>query len=167
MFIVSAPTPFMAINDAQLSGGSTGFTAGFAFMAGYVLYSTTTFIQMRCTVNTAPTGNIDMGIYDSLGGNDYPGTLLAHTGPIAAVAGKFTQNLLQQITLSPGKYWLAITDTAGDGIGFINIQGTGMGPYLITNSGSLTQLPALLSSSLTSTNTTGWAVNALKLNGVN
>src|SRR5215469_3576958 len=93
---------------------TTAVTAGAAYAAPCQLLAQVTVTQMRCSLSGSPTGNIDMGIFDSTGSNGGPGNLLGHTGANAASTGVFTKSLTANLALSPGLYWLAFLDTVGD-----------------------------------------------------
>lgn len=62
---------------------------------------------------TGGNGHYDLGLFDSSGANNDPGTLLAHCASsstaLATATGRVTPTFLNgAITLSPGNYWLAI-----------------------------------------------------------
>lgn len=64
-----------------------------------------TVTAMRWRMGATATGNSDLGIYDS-GGN-----LLGHTGSVANTASvDCTANLTANLTLAPGRYYMAITN---------------------------------------------------------
>ena len=142
LFLPQLPQPFMMADATSLTAGSGSLVAGRAFFISQVIYSATTFSQMRTFFFAAPTGNVDMGIYDATGGAAAPGNLLAHTGAIAATAGLFTKSLTSNVTLQPGQYWMAIVDTVADSIPIRVTSSAGLGAFAQTTSTALTVLPA-------------------------
>lgn len=136
------PAPFILYDPTSLAAGASALpTAGAAFFVGYMLYAPVTVTQMRASLASSPTGNVDMGIYDASGTNGQPNNLLGHTGAIAATTGVFTQNLTANLALLPGKYWLAFLDTVADNVQFRSTFAGGMGPYYRTTATNLTALP--------------------------
>lgn len=144
LFYPPLPAPFTLEDpDITVLSTTTTTTAGRAFFMPVVLLAPITVAQMRCYVaSAAPTGNIDMGIYDATGTNAAPNNLQGHTGAIAATTGVFTKSLTSNLVLLPGQYWLAFLDTAADLIGLRGTAATNIGVLMQTNSTSLTVLPA-------------------------
>jgi hypothetical protein len=70
------------------------------------LGQTATIISMSFYVTTA-AGNLRLGIYDATGPNGGPGQLKAQTTAFTAVSGWNTQNVVSQVKLPAGNYWLA------------------------------------------------------------
>lgn len=126
--------------DIVVVSTATTLTAGSPYFSEWMLTGQVTVTQMRCWFSGTPTGNCDMGIYDSTGTNGDPGNLLGHTGAIAAVTGMFTQNLTANLILGPGKYWLAWLDTVADSIIARASQGAGFGILRRVNASNWTQL---------------------------
>ena len=109
------PSPLILADSGSLRAtGATAVTAGAAYFTWVNLLVSVTVTQMRVNFSGVPTGNVDMGIYDATGTNGQPNTLLGHTGAIAAATGLFTQNLLSNLLLPAGRYWLAFVDTVAD-----------------------------------------------------
>lgn len=127
---------------AEQGTATFAVTAGSAYFSIATLYAPITITQMRMGLTGSPTGNIDMGIYDSTGTNGQPNNLLAHTGANAAAAGIFTKSLTANLLLSPGIYWIAFLDTVADTIPGRTTSANGNGAMYKTTSTSLTVLPA-------------------------
>jgi len=70
------------------------------------LGQTGTILSMSFYVKT-PSGNLRLGIYDATGPNGGPGALKAQTAGFTPVSGWNTQNVISQVSLPPGTYWLA------------------------------------------------------------
>lgn len=160
---INRPSPIVITDMFSLANGTAAITAGFAFYTGFTLQGTTTFSKMRTVLGGAPTGNIDLGIYDATGTNGLPGTLLGHTGAQTSATGVFTKNLLANTTLSPGQYWLALVDTVADTFNFFNSGAAGMGAFARSNAGGLSVLPATAGAASAQGQT--FAMEALVLNG--
>ncbi len=131
----NTPLPQLLVADfTDPNGGSlAALTANRIYFAPLSLFTSFTITQMRCWLSGAPTGNVDMGIYDTAGTNNTPLNLLGHTGAIAAVTGSFTQNLIANLTLSPGAYWICWLDTAADSVQKVGGVGAGIGPWYVSN----------------------------------
>lgn len=148
------PAPSIFGSDFMLNcstSAGAAVTAGAIYFTPYNLTTFVTVTSMRTDFSGSPTGNIDMGIYDSTGSNGNPGTLLGHTGAIAASTGVYTQNLTANLTLSPGKYWVAFVDNVADSI-FSRGTGTNAAPDLRSSSTGFTTLqstaPTLINTNL-------------------
>jgi hypothetical protein len=63
-------------------------------------------LSMSFYVTTAG-GNLRLGIYDAAGPNGGPGRLKAQTAAFAPISGWNTQNVVSQVSLPAGTYWLA------------------------------------------------------------
>ncbi len=120
--------------------GTGALTAGVAYFSAVSVFSPVTVIKMRCQLSGAPTGNIDMGIFDSTGTNGGPGNMLAHTGAILSATGVFTQNLTANLALSPGLYWLAWLDTVADTVFRVAATNIGGNPSVRSSATNLTVL---------------------------
>jgi hypothetical protein len=70
------------------------------------LGQTGTILSMSFYVKT-PSGNLRLGIYDATGPNGGPGALKAQTAGFTPVSGWNTRNVVSQVTLPAGTYWLA------------------------------------------------------------
>jgi hypothetical protein len=135
----------------------TAPTAQAAYFTAVVLYAPVVVTQMRCYVTAAsPTGNIDLGIYDATGSNAAPNNLLGHTGAIAATTATFTQSLTSNLSLSPGRYWLAFVETVANAVGIRGSLAANVGVNLQTSATNLTVLPS----------TAGTVVNSISRVGV-
>lgn len=117
-------------------------TAGRAFFAPVTVNAYVTITQMRTWFSGSPTGNADMGIYDSTGANGAPNTLLGHTGANAAASGLFTKSLTANLLLSPGLYWLAFLDTVADSLHTRSLAIAGLSQLYQTSATNLTVLPS-------------------------
>ncbi len=116
-------------------------TAGVGYFTLFQLLAPVTVTQMRCYFSGSPTGNCDMGIYDSTATNGAPNNLLGHTGANAAVTSMFTKSLTANLLLAPGNYWLAFCDTVGDSVANRQSSLSGLGPQYKTSATNLTVLP--------------------------
>src|SRR5260221_10213561 len=144
--------PFILTNvTGQGAAATSATTAGAAFFVGVELYAPITIAQMRTVFSGAPTGNVDMGIYDATGANGGPGNLLGHTGAIVATTGVFTKALTANLLLSPGQYWLAFLDTVADSVAVKTMQGANVGAVWRSVSTALAVLPASAGSVQTTT----------------
>jgi hypothetical protein len=65
-----------------------------------------TILSMSFYVTTAG-GNLRLGIYDAAGPNGGPGQLKAQTASFTPISGWNTQNVVSQVSLPAGTYWLA------------------------------------------------------------
>src|SRR5260221_8699477 len=143
LFHPPLPVPQMLVTDATdaNNNGAGALTAGVAYFSSVSVLTTVTITKMRCQFSGAPTGNVDMGIFDATGANGGPGNMLGHTGAILSATGVFTQNLTANLTLSPGLYWLAWLDTVADTV-FRNATpaNTGCNPSVRSTSTTLTVL---------------------------
>ena len=142
LFIYSPPPLIIETPGIESASNFAALTAGSAYFSLVQVPAPCTVTNMRCYFNVSPTGNVDMGIYDSKGTNGAPQNLLADTGAIAAATGLFTKVLTANLLLSPGNYWLAIVDTIADSVSSRQSAVSGMGPMYKTTSTALTVLPA-------------------------
>lgn len=131
-----------ALYQGELFTGGSGsaVTAGSAYFYDVIVNATVTIIQMRTALSGAPTGNIDMGVYDSTGTNGQPNNLLGNTGAQLSATGVFTKSLSANLTLPPGKYWLAIIDTVADSIFQRSSGNAGIGVAYKSTATNLIQL---------------------------
>jgi hypothetical protein len=65
-----------------------------------------TILSMSFYVTTAG-GNLRLGIYDAAGPNGGPGQLKAQTAAFTPISGWNTRNVVSQVSLPAGTYWLA------------------------------------------------------------
>lgn len=91
---------------------------------------------------TAPAGSLRLGVYNSAGPGGGPGALVAQTNSFVPIAGWNTQNVISQVRLQPGTYWLAFVNN-NSALGF-SIEMTS-GNYRIASS-AFGPLPATFSS---------------------
>jgi hypothetical protein len=77
------------------------------------LGQTGTILSMSFYVKT-PRGNLRLGIYDATGPNGGPGALKAQTAGFTPVSGWNTQNVISQVTLAAGTYWLAFLPSSNN-----------------------------------------------------
>lgn len=68
---------------------------------------------------TTPAGKLRLGIYDATGPSGGPGKKIAETAEITPIAGWNTANVIKQVALAAGNYWLAYLPSSG-GLGFRN-----------------------------------------------
>ncbi len=69
--------------------------------------STTASIQSLSFYVGAAAGNLRLGIYDSTGPGGGPGAKKAETNSFAPVVGWNTANVISQVSLPAGNYWIA------------------------------------------------------------
>src|SRR6266567_3666976 len=142
LFPPPLPAPQMLVSDAtDANNSATGaLTAGTAYFSSVSVYTPCTVTKMRCQLSGAPTGNVDMGIFDATGTNGGPGNMLGHTGAILSATGVFTQNLTANLALSPGLYWLAWLDTVADTVFRVAATNIGGNPSVRSSATNLTVL---------------------------
>jgi hypothetical protein len=97
------PVPWALIPDGDFDNGTNStLVADTTYLRGVWVPSACVLTAVRCRVGTA-SGNIDCGIYD------VNGNLLGHSGLVATVASSInTASMSSSISLSPGRYWLAL-----------------------------------------------------------
>jgi hypothetical protein len=103
-----------------------------------------TILSMSFYVATA-SGNLRLGIYDATGPNGGPGQLKAQTAAFTPISGWNTQNVVSQVSLPAGTYWLAYLPSSNS-LGF-KVVLTGSTKYY---SYSYQALPATFSTSTVS-----------------
>ncbi len=91
-------TSILSTND---NGNGNGLIAQQASLG-----QTGTVVSMSFYVTTA-AGSLELGIYDATGPNGGPGTLKARTASFTPVSGWNTANVISQVSLPAGTYWLA------------------------------------------------------------
>ncbi|PWU18888.1 MAG: hypothetical protein C5B49_06500 [Bdellovibrio sp.] len=84
---------------------------------------------------TAAAGKLRLGVYDASGSGGSPGKKLAETPEITPVVGWNTANVVSQVALPAGTYWLAYA-TNSNSLGFRNSQ-TGLSRYYAATYGVL------------------------------
>lgn len=92
-------------NADATSAGAGALTANTTYLVGVYLPVYAVIANMRVRHSTTSAGNLDMGIYDS------GGTLLDHTGSVAASSASTVQNTNLSngnLALAPGRYYLAL-----------------------------------------------------------
>ncbi|HEX3640096.1 MAG TPA: hypothetical protein VHV10_02275 [Ktedonobacteraceae bacterium] len=139
------PTPPYLATDGIVSANANGtgaVVAGAAYLSPITVFAPVTVTQIRASFSGSPTGNVDMGIYDSSGSNGLPNNRLGSTGANVAATGLFTKNLTANLLLSPGNYWIAFLDTVADALFSRTGYTTGLAPALRTTATNLTVLPA-------------------------
>jgi hypothetical protein len=100
-----------------------------------------TILSMSVYITTAG-GNLRLGIYDATGPNGGPGQLKAQTAAFTPTSGWNTQNVVSQVSLPAGNYWLALLPSSNS-LGF-RVALTGSAKYY---SYSYQALPATFSTS--------------------
>lgn len=129
---------------SAFTGPSVG---GQVVLTGYELTASVTVTSMRTAFSAVggTPGTCQMGIYDASAAGRLPGSLLANTATFTASSGStLTKNLLSNLPLSPGLYWLALLDTSsGD-----TVFGFGGQAFFYTsvtsNTTGLTTLPGTI-----------------------
>jgi hypothetical protein len=102
---VTAASSFTIGETSILSTGDNG--NGNMLIAQQVsLGQTATVVSMSFYV-AAAAGSLELGIYDATGPNGGPGTLKASTASFTPVSGWNTANVISQVSLPAGTYWLA------------------------------------------------------------
>jgi hypothetical protein len=89
-------------------------TANKAFFIPFTIGATRRYRNIFWMNGTAVKGNVDTGIYDATGAK------LVSTGSIAAAGISSIQSVSIDITLSAGRYWLAMAEDTATSTGFIS-----------------------------------------------
>ena len=133
---------FLRADSLALATSGTGPAfPGQVILNGIELIAPVTVTQMRTVFSGAPTGTCQMGIYDSSAAGQLPGSLMGNTATFTAVNGVMTRNLLSNLPLGPGKYWLAFLDTVADTVFGVGGGPTGFYATVLTTTTGLTTLP--------------------------
>jgi len=132
----------LGVTGAENAQVAAAVTAGRAFFAPITINTQVTIAQMRTWFSGSPTGNCDLGIYDSTGTNGAPNNRLGSTGANAAAGGMFTKSLTANAVLPPGVYWLAFLDTVADSVHTRTMAVAGLGAIMQTSATNLTVLPS-------------------------
>src|SRR5947209_4383741 len=122
--------------------------------------SQTATIQSLSFYVPVAAGTLRLGIYDSTGPSGGPGAKKAETNEMTPVVGWNTGNVISQVSLSAGNYWLAYLPSS-NGLYFRN-TGTGSAAWYSYTYGPM---PARFST-LPNTGTVHWSLYAT-LNTVN
>lgn len=132
----------LGVDDIEYSESSnSNLGAGAAYLSGVTLRASILVTAFRCHIGTVPTptGNVDMGIYDS------NLNLLVHTGATAAASGILTVTLTTPYPLAPGNYWLAWLDTVSDSVYCVESNLTGLMVTARSVATGMSVLPGTLS----------------------
>lgn len=140
---VTAASSFTVGETNILSTNDSG--NGNLFVAQQVsLGQTATILSMSFYVTTA-SGNLLLAIYDATGPSGGPGALKAQTAAFTPKSGWNTQNVVSQVLLPPGTYWLAYLPSSSS-LGF-KMANTGSAKWYRY---TYKALPSTFSSSATS-----------------
>ena len=94
-------------------------------------------------------GNLRLGLYDSTGPNNGPGAKKAETAEFAPVVGANKQNVVTQVLLPAGDYWLAYAPSDNGLHFYLSNDGDGMLAYASMTYGPL---PATFPTTVTNLN---------------
>src|SRR5260221_12292943 len=102
LFPAPLPAPQMLVTDATdaNNNGAGALTAGVAYFSSVSVLTTVTITKMRCQFSGAPTGNVDMGIFDATGANGGPGKNRGHTSHNTSATAGFQPEFTAQLTHS-------------------------------------------------------------------
>jgi hypothetical protein len=109
----SASVSFTVDNGSVLKIGETTITAGAdsgnanRLIAQQATLGQSATIQSMSFYVVNPAGNLRLGIYDASGPSGGPGVKKAETAQITPLAGWNTANVVTQVSLPAGSYWLA------------------------------------------------------------
>ena len=96
----------ITIGETNILTISDGDNANLLPAQNAVLSQPATIVSLSFYVTNA-SGNLRLGIYDASGPGGGPGKLRAQTNSFKAVTGWNTANVVTQVSLSAGTYWLA------------------------------------------------------------
>ena len=102
---VTAASTF-TIGETSILGIGVNGIANLLVAQQVTLGQTATISSMSFYVTTA-SGNLRLGIYDATGPGNGPGQLKAQTAAFAPTSGWNTRNVVSQVSLPAGTYWLA------------------------------------------------------------
>jgi hypothetical protein len=102
---VTAASTF-AIGETNILSSNDNGNGNWLIAQQATLGQSATILSMSFYVTTAG-GNLRLGIYDAAGPNGGPGRLKAQTAAFAPISGWNTQNVVSQVSLPAGTYWLA------------------------------------------------------------
>jgi hypothetical protein len=102
---VTAASTF-TIGETNILGIGVNGIANLLVAQQVTLGQTATILSMSFYVTTA-SGNLRLGIYDATGPGNGPGQLKAQTAAFAPTSGWNNQNVVSQVSLPAGTYWLA------------------------------------------------------------
>jgi hypothetical protein len=102
---VTAANTF-TIGETNILSGNDNGNGNLLLAQQATLGQSATILSMSFYVTTA-SGNLRLGIYDAAGPNGGPGQLKAQTAAFTPTSGWNTQNVVTQVSLPAGTYWLA------------------------------------------------------------
>ena len=117
---VAAASSF-TIGQTNIVGWDNSGDANLLVAEQVSLTQTATAVSMSFYVTTA-SGKLRLGIYDATGPNGGPGQLKAQTAEFTPVSGWNTQNVVSQVSLPAGTYWLAYLPSSSS-LGFKTASG--------------------------------------------
>lgn len=100
------PPSTITIGETAVMPNADGSNANLLSAQSATLNETATMVSLSFYVTTA-AGNLRLGVYDATGPNGGPGAKKAETSSFAPIAGWNTRNVMTQVALAPGVYWLA------------------------------------------------------------
>jgi hypothetical protein len=141
--VYSGNTSTFTIGETNILGTDDSGNGNLLLAQSAVLPQSATIKSMSFYV-TNPAGKLRLSIYDSSGPNGGPGAKIAETSEITPISGWNTANVVFQVSLSAGNYWLAYLPSDNN-LGFKSTQdSTSSGRYYSYAYGAL---PGTFSSS--------------------
>lgn len=140
---IGGPTPLALPYWGDLNaGGNSAGGSNTVYLIGVTLPGPAVLTSVRVRFGTGGSGHYDTGIYDATGTNGSAGNLLAHAAStntsLATATGVQTPAFISNVTLSPGRYWLALwIDNATDTINRVNGTSSGIITQSFSSSGPL------------------------------
>lgn len=137
-YVAIPPPPDWTIDadEALSSVASAALVANQVYLYACVVLTPVQVAGISLNAAT-PTGTVDVGIYD------HNGNLLIDSGAIAAVNATHEYPFTSQITLAPGRYFLAMCPSVADAYFRKNGLPAGMSrTYQAVNNGTAGVLPA-------------------------
>lgn len=98
----------LAAVGASPSSNTLWGTANLAILIPLIVNESFVVTRGWIFTGTTAAGNWDVGVYDS------SFALLGHTGSVAEAGSQVLQDAALSITLSPGRYWLALSSDAAN-----------------------------------------------------
>ena len=151
---VQAQSTITIGQSAVLPDGDNG--NGNLLLAQSATLSQTATITSLSFYVTSAGGNLILGIYDASGPSGGPGALIAQTSSFTPVTGWNTANVITQVSLSPGIYWLAYLPSSNS-LNFVKTNDSGNCELYSYKFGSL---PTTFSTSAGDCTPTTWSLYA-------
>jgi len=101
-----APAQSITIGDTNIETAGDGGNGDLLLAQEAALGQSATIVSLSFYVTSA-SGSLVLGLYDATGSGGHPGKLLAVTNSFAPVNGWNTANVVTQVSLAAGNYWLA------------------------------------------------------------